>query len=144
MAKKRKAVEEEPQSEIRLSLPDFRIRNVELDLLKHSSDYSSWALEVVRLENQLELRESRLEAVVAPLRDDIRDALRLTHGRSGVTEKMVEDRVTLSPEVRRHRERIRKTNAQLRLAKAVLKSLEAKLSSMQSFARLKRDEFNNS
>ncbi len=142
MVRKRKT--DVPESEVKLAIPDFRVRNVEDELLKHAQSYAEWAQELVRLENLAARQEEQIENYTAPLRDDIRDDLRMTRGKSGVTEKMVEDRVTLNREVRERRSRLRKTNNKLRLAKAILKSLEAKLSAMQSYARLRRGEFDNS
>lgn len=138
MPKKRRDEEADVQPSLRM--PKFSISDVNTDLATHSTYFNMWASEVARLETLIDNREERLEEMCSGLREDLRDTIILTRGKSMVTERAVTDMLLQNPAVLKQRKSLRSLRAKYRAAKSVLNALEVKTKMLMSLAGLKRSE----
>ena len=136
----RQSRDEEEDRPKRLKVPKLTVGDINHDIAVQAAHYGAWADEVARLETLVDNREERLEELCSGLREELRDTLMLTRGRSLVTERAVTDMLLQNPAVLKQRKSLRSLRAKYKAAKAILNALDVKTKMLMSLAGLRRSE----
>lgn len=130
----------------RPAIPELGIRktaNIHAEMRRHTAILGEWLRFVADAEARLEFAEEKLEFASAKIRKMERASLVRTYGKSGVTEKAINDELLCYSQIRKGMTRVRKLRAEMRGAKAIVTALHEKTKTLQSYGGLLRRELEN-
>lgn len=126
----------------RPELPDLNIRNGDhhREVRRHAKVMGQWISYTTYLEHVVQHVEEQLEFLTSGLRKVERENLVARYGKSGVTERAINDEVMMYVEVKRKMTRLRHAVRDHKAAKGIVASLEWKGKLLQSYVGLLRSE----